>query len=133
MPEEERARANGVMWGGKILGTVAASVVNGAVIARFDFAETALVTAVFVAAVMLVPLLVRERPGERLTPCSAGEASAQVALFMAVLNLGTSFGAQRFGTIQQAHGFEGAFAAAGAAALLAPIVFFAARDRAGRG
>lgn len=283
VPEEERARANGVMWGGKILGTAAASVVTGAVIARYGFAEAALVTAAFVAAVLLVPLLVRERPGEKLTPWSAGAASAvsearqlhgwfpiarglgramatptclwlavgifiaftgygletafapvlavqqlgfteetfgnltgaanmagglfgiflcgvladrlgprralvwsllgmgvlqvamaaapqawpapgvfsgytvayillfvlmsvalyaeamrvctpavaatQFSLFMAVLNLATSYGAQRFGDIQQAHGYEGAFAIAGGAALAAAVVFVITRGR----
>jgi PAT family beta-lactamase induction signal transducer AmpG len=77
VPEHERAQANGVMWGGKILGTAAAAVVTGIVITRSGFADAALVTALFVGAVMLVPLLVRERPGERLVPWSGGMASAQ--------------------------------------------------------
>ena len=80
VPQEERARANGVMWGGKILGTAAASVVTGAVITRHGFAAAAQVTAAFVMLVLLVPLLVRERPGERLTPWSAGTASVQARI-----------------------------------------------------
>ncbi|MCB1843170.1 MAG: MFS transporter [Halioglobus sp.] len=283
VPDDERARANGVMWGGKILGTAGASVVTGAVIATHGFSAAATMTAACVAFLMLVPLLVRERPGERLAPWSQGEASAQsvarqlhgwlpigralgramttptsillaigifialsgygletafgpvlavtelgfteltygeltgtanmigglfgiflcgiladrlgarralvlsligmgvlqgamaaspeswgapgvfrgytilyillfvlmsvslyaeamrvstpaiaatqFSLFMAVLNLGTSFGAQRFGTIQQNHGFEGAFLAAGSAALIAAIIFLASREK----
>lgn len=77
VPENERARANGVMWGGKILGTAASSIVTGWVIARYGFAEAALVTAAFVALVMFVPIFMRERPGERLVPWSFGQASSQ--------------------------------------------------------
>lgn len=287
VPAEERARANGVMWGGKILGTAAASIVTGAVIGRYGFAKAALVTAAFVALVLLVPLLIRERPGERLAPWSAGAASVQAqmrqlhgwfdiaralsralatpaclllalgifialtgygldtafgpvlavtqlgfteetygkltgavnlagglfgiflcgviadrlgprrtlvlallgmgslqvamaatsehwaiqgvfegytavyillfvlmsvalyaeamrvstpavaatqfSIFMAVLNLGTSFGARHFGSIERTHGFEGVFAAAGTASLLAALVFFVARGRGNHG
>lgn len=75
VPEEERARANGVMWGGKILGTALASVVTGILIARFGFREAAFVTATFVAIAGLSALIIRERPGERLLPWTKGEAS----------------------------------------------------------
>lgn len=77
LPEGEQARANGVMWGGKILGTAAASFVTGAVIAAFGFAEAALVTAMAVGLIAIVPVLVRERPGERLLPWTHGKASAE--------------------------------------------------------
>lgn len=77
VPEDERARANGVMWGGKTLGIGGASVATGYIIAAEGFAAAALATAAFVALVMLVPLLWRERPGERLLPWSAGEASTE--------------------------------------------------------
>lgn len=79
VPEPERARANGVMWGGKILGTSAAAGATGHLIQRHGFAEASMATAAFVAAIMVIPLLVRERPGERLMPWTDGQASADAA------------------------------------------------------
>lgn len=75
VPESERAQANGVMWGGKTLGIAASSVANGWIIARYGYAEAAVATAITVAIVLFVPLLLRERPGERLLPWTRGHAS----------------------------------------------------------
>lgn len=75
VPEDERARANGVMWGGKTLGIAAASAVTGHVISQYGFAAAALTVAAFVGVVFLVPLFVRERAGERLLPWTRGEAA----------------------------------------------------------
>ena len=75
VPEQERARANGVMWGGKILGTALASAVTGLIIARFGFQAASFTTAVFVAFLGLTALILRERPGERFLPWTRGVAS----------------------------------------------------------
>lgn len=77
VPPAERARANGVMWGGKTLGIAGGAIVTGWVISQFGLPAAAFVSAGFVAVVILFPLLVRERPGERLLPWTPGEASPQ--------------------------------------------------------
>ncbi|MGF1454426.1 MAG: MFS transporter [Alphaproteobacteria bacterium] len=79
VPEEERARANGVMWGGKTLGIAGAAFVTGSVINAYGFARAALVTAAVVALIMVVPIVLRERPGERLMPWTAGAPAPDAA------------------------------------------------------
>ncbi|RIJ31554.1 MFS transporter [Henriciella algicola] len=73
--EEERATANGLMWGGKTLGTAGFGFLTGRLISDEGHALAAIVTAAFVAVVMLLPLLLRERAGEKLMPWSDGQAS----------------------------------------------------------
>lgn len=77
VPENERAQANGVMWGGKTLGIAGSSFANGYVISHQGYGAAAILTATFVAVVMLLPLLMRERPNEKLLPWTAGTASAE--------------------------------------------------------
>lgn len=75
--EEERATANGLMWGGKTLGTAGFAFLTGRLISdEGGHAMAGIVTAVFVAIVMVLPLLLRERAGEKLMPWTAGTASA---------------------------------------------------------
>ena len=77
VPPDEQGRANGLMWGGKTLGTAgtaaAAAWLFGAVGVPTTFAIAGLATLAFA----LIPLLVRERPGERLLPWTAGAPSAE--------------------------------------------------------
>ncbi len=77
VPLGEQPRANGLMWGGKVLGTAGAAAAGawlfGAVGVPATFAVAALTTLAF----GLIPLLVRERPGERLLPWTAGAPSAE--------------------------------------------------------
>ena len=73
--EHERASANGLMWGGKTLGTAGFAFVSGKLISDAGHQWAAIVTAAFVALVMLLPLLLRERAGEKLLPWTKGEAA----------------------------------------------------------
>lgn len=73
--EDERATANGLMWGGKTLGTAGFAFLTGRLISDGDHALAAIVTAIFVALVMVLPLTLRERTGEKLLPWTRGEAS----------------------------------------------------------
>jgi len=75
LDEEERATANGLMWGGKTLGTAGFAFLSGRLIGDEGHGLAALATAFFVGLVMLAPLLLREREGEKLMPWSAGKAS----------------------------------------------------------
>jgi PAT family beta-lactamase induction signal transducer AmpG len=76
LPEEEQARANGIMWGSKTIGISAGAGLNGLLIARWGFDAAIIGTAALVGLIMIAPLLLRERPGERLLPWTAGQASA---------------------------------------------------------
>jgi MFS transporter, PAT family, beta-lactamase induction signal transducer AmpG len=75
IPENERGEANGVMWSGKTLGLAASSAASAAIIAWSGPAAAAFAIAVFVAVTMCFPLVLRERPRERLLPWSQGEAA----------------------------------------------------------
>ena len=75
IPLHEQARANGFMWGGKTVG-IAIATAGGAWMMDAYGVETAfLAHAALIGLVMLVPIFARERPGERLLPWTAGQAS----------------------------------------------------------
>jgi PAT family beta-lactamase induction signal transducer AmpG len=76
VPEHERGRANGLMWGGKTLGIAGSAIVCGALIADHGFAAAALAPAATISLILLLPLLLRERAGERLLPWTTGDAHA---------------------------------------------------------
>lgn len=77
IPLDEQGRANGLMWGGKALGGAGAAAVGswlfGAVGVSATFALAGAATILFA----LVPVLVRERPGERMLPWTAGAPSSE--------------------------------------------------------
>ncbi|WP_084399199.1 MFS transporter [Henriciella aquimarina] len=74
--EHERASANGLMWGGKTLGTAGFAFLSGKLISdETGHGVAAIATAIFVGLVMLLPLLLRERAGEKLLPWTAGQAA----------------------------------------------------------
>lgn len=75
IPVDEQARANGLMWGTKIAGTSLSLVIGTALINTFGFSAAISSLAIAVAIIMLVPLYVRERPGEKFMPWSKGKAS----------------------------------------------------------
>jgi PAT family beta-lactamase induction signal transducer AmpG len=75
VPDPERARANGLMFGGQSVGIAAGTAVTGYAIPIYGFPIAVMGTAVLVTLVLCIILVVRERPGERLLPWSQGEAS----------------------------------------------------------
>jgi len=77
VPISQQARANGLMWGSKIVGTSASLALGSWLISRYDFATAILMLSIGVGLIMLVPLLLRERSGERLLPWTAGGASPE--------------------------------------------------------
>ena len=72
--DDERARASGMMFGGQSIGMAASTALTGLAIARFGPAAAYLLSAALIAAVTAYVLLLRERPGERCLPWSAGAA-----------------------------------------------------------
>ncbi len=76
LPENERARANAFMYGGQVAGISGASAGGTYLLSSMGLGAAAIVIALAIVLLMMVPLLLRERPGERLLPWSAGSASA---------------------------------------------------------
>ena len=77
LTEAERGKANGLMYGSKYLGTSIGAAGLGMLIGPLGMAATMAVQATLLASIMLLPLLLRERPGERLLPWTRGAASEQ--------------------------------------------------------
>ena len=74
MPEDERAKATGIMFGGQVLGISATTFVAGQLIARHGTVAGYLAAAAVVGCVLLYGVCIREREGERRFPWSRGEA-----------------------------------------------------------
>lgn len=77
LEENERAQANAYMFGGQVGGISISGAVGSAALVNFGLSAAVLIMAVAVFLIMLLPLFLRERPGERLVPWSTGEASAE--------------------------------------------------------
>lgn len=74
MEEEERSQASGFMYGAQVIGISAATAVAGWVFANAGFAAGMAASAAVPAIVFVYGSIIRERPGERRMPWSAGEA-----------------------------------------------------------
>ncbi len=79
VPVNEQARANGLMWGAKTVGISLSLVAGTYILNNYSFQAAILTLAVVVCLIMLVPLLLRERPGERLLPWTKGQTTPAVA------------------------------------------------------
>jgi PAT family beta-lactamase induction signal transducer AmpG len=75
LPIDQQARANGLMWGSKTLG-ISASVATGSwIMSEYGYFYAIVSFSLIVSIIILIPLLLRERPGEKLLPWTKGEAS----------------------------------------------------------
>ena len=75
LPVDQQARANGLMWGSKTLG-ISASVAAGSwIMSHYGYFLAIVSFSLIISIIILVPLLLRERPGEKLLPWTKGEAS----------------------------------------------------------
>ena len=77
VPVDQQARANGLMWGAKIMGTSASLALGSWLLQKYGYATAILMLSVAVSLIMLVPLSFRERPGEKLLPWNKGVASPE--------------------------------------------------------
>jgi MFS transporter, PAT family, beta-lactamase induction signal transducer AmpG len=77
VPINQQARANGFMWGSKILGISGSLALGSWLLNQYGFSTAILMLSVAVCLIMLAPLFLRERPGEKLLPWSRGEASPE--------------------------------------------------------
>lgn len=75
LPVDQQARANGLMWGSKTLG-ISASVAAGSwIMSNYGYFYAIVSFSLITSIIILVPLLLRERPGEKLLPWTKGVAS----------------------------------------------------------
>jgi PAT family beta-lactamase induction signal transducer AmpG len=62
IPANEQARANGFMWGSKIIGTSASLALGSWLLNQYSFTVSIATLSVLVGLIMLVPIFLRERP-----------------------------------------------------------------------
>ena len=72
MEEDERGRASGMMFGGQSIGIALSTALSGMAMARLGPSAAYLLSAAFIGAVTLFAVCIRERPGERGLPWTAG-------------------------------------------------------------
>jgi len=77
VPIDQQARANGLMWGSKIIGTSLSLVIGTALINLLGFTTAISSLSIAVAFIILVPIFFRERPGEKIMPWTKGEPSQE--------------------------------------------------------
>lgn len=79
LAERERGKANGLMYGSSYFGTAVGGAGLGLVLAVAGIRTAMFVQVSILLGIMLFPLLLRERPGERLLPWTRGQAPADCA------------------------------------------------------
>ena len=77
LPKEEQARANGLMWGSKTLGVSSSLAAGSWMLNQIGFSAALIALAIAVSIIFLVPLLIRERPGEKFLPFMHGKSSPE--------------------------------------------------------
>jgi PAT family beta-lactamase induction signal transducer AmpG len=75
VPISQQARANGLMWGSKTVGISVSMVIGNWIIHHYGFSFAIFFLSFGVCLIMMVPLLMRERPGEKFLPWTKGSAS----------------------------------------------------------
>ncbi len=75
LPADEIERVNGYMFGGQAIGVAAGAAASGYLIAYHGLPAAALTLAAVIASILMLVLVVRERPDERLLPWTKGTAS----------------------------------------------------------
>ena len=75
LPASEIERVNGYMFGAQAIGIAVSAAASGYLIAYFGLPAAVLTLAAIIVAILILVLIVRERPGERLLPWTRGAAS----------------------------------------------------------
>lgn len=75
VPEDEKARANGLMWGTKTIGVSLTLFLGTSLINLIGFTYAIASLSIAVAFIILIPIFFRERSGEKFFPWTKGKAS----------------------------------------------------------
>ena len=73
---EEQGKVNGAMWGSKIIGTGTGAAAMGTLLVSNGLVFTILVQTLLMLVIMIFPLFILERPGEKRFPWSKGGDSS---------------------------------------------------------
>lgn len=73
---EEQGKVNGAMWGSKIIGTGTGAAVMGTLLVSNGLAFTIIVQTLLMLVIMIFPLFILERPGEKRFPWNKGRDSS---------------------------------------------------------
>jgi len=90
VPIAQQGKANSLMWGAKVTGTSMSLAVGSWLINQYGFSNALLIMPVFIFLFMFVPLMLRERKGEKLLPWSSGTTSPEASL-LAIDSFGKLF------------------------------------------
>lgn len=77
IPAHQQAKANGFMWGSKICGMSITLALGSLLLNKYGFTSTMLMMALVIGIIMLAPIFLRERQGEKIAPWTSGRASAE--------------------------------------------------------
>ena len=67
---EEQGKVNGSMWGSKVIGTGTGAVFMGTLLVSHGLVFAIFLQAILMLVIMLFPLFILERPGEKIFPWS---------------------------------------------------------------
>ena len=67
---DEQGKANGVMWGSKIIGTGTGAALMGTILVSNGLIFTVIIQTILMFGIMAFPLFILERPGEKRFPWS---------------------------------------------------------------
>jgi PAT family beta-lactamase induction signal transducer AmpG len=77
IPVHQQARANGLMWGSKTVGTALSLVIGTALINTLGFSTAIASMSFSTVFIIFIPILFRERPGEKTLPWTEGRATLE--------------------------------------------------------
>ena len=77
VPAHEQARVNGFMAGARMIGSSMALALGSWMLNVYSFKTSMLTLSLIIGLVMLVPIGLREQPGEKIFPWMRGSASAE--------------------------------------------------------
>ena len=78
LPENQHARANGLMWGSRTMGVSIIVAITIVLFNSIGFGNTVRLFASLIAIIMIVPIIVKERPEEKRLPWTKGKTSEAV-------------------------------------------------------
>lgn len=82
VPIEEQGKANSFMWGSKTIGTSISLFLGSWLINEQGFSTAILCMSISIVIILFIPILLRERRGEKLLPWTKGETSPDAALLI---------------------------------------------------
>lgn len=81
IPAEQQAKANGLMWGSKISGISISLALGSWILNKYGYTASILTLSAIISCIMFVPILLRERNGEKILPWTQGKAAPEAEMF----------------------------------------------------